>query len=91
MNYNEVARQLKAKHPEYANRDNKELVEKYVRPLYQEGDVLSFGAKVMCMCVESVKTRDEVKFDDVQELADQIVRDCKEAKAFHEALAAEEE
>ena len=39
----------------------KELVEKYVRPLYQEGDMLSFGAKVMCMCVESVKTRDEVK------------------------------
>ena len=39
----------------------KELVEKYVRPLYKEGDVLSFGAKVMCMCVESVKTRDEVK------------------------------
>ncbi len=38
-----------------------ELVEKYVRPLYQEGDVLSFGAKVMCMCVKSVKTRDEVK------------------------------
>ena len=39
----------------------KDLVEKYVRPLYQEGDMLSFGAKVMCMCVESVKTRDEVK------------------------------
>ncbi len=39
----------------------KELVEKYVRPLYQEGDMLSFGAKVMCMCVKSVKTRDEVK------------------------------
>lgn len=38
-----------------------ELVEKYVRPLYQEGDMLSFGAKVMCMCVKSVKTRDEVK------------------------------
>ena len=37
------------------------LVEKYVRPLYQEGDLLSFGAKVMCMCVESVKTRAEVK------------------------------
>lgn len=37
------------------------LVEKYVRPLYQEGDMLSFGAKVMCMCVKSVKTRDEVK------------------------------
>ena len=39
----------------------KELVEKYVRPLYQDGDVLSFGAKVMCMCVKSVRTRDEVK------------------------------
>lgn len=39
----------------------KELVEKYVRPLYQEGDALSFGAKVMCMCVGSVKTREQVK------------------------------
>ena len=39
----------------------KDLVEKYVRPLYQEGDILSFGAKVMCMCVKSVKTRDQVK------------------------------
>ena len=38
-----------------------ELVEKYVRPLYKEGDVLGFGAKVMCMCVRSVRTRDEVK------------------------------
>lgn len=38
-----------------------ELVEKYVRPLYKEGDVLSFGAKVMCMCVRSVRTRDQVK------------------------------
>lgn len=39
----------------------KELVETYVRPLYKPGDVLSFGAKVMCMCVESVRTRDQVK------------------------------
>ena len=39
----------------------RELVEKYVRPLYRDGDVLSFGAKVMCMCVKSVNTRDEVK------------------------------
>ncbi len=38
-----------------------ELVEKYVRPLYQDGDVLSFGAKVMCMCSGNVKTREEVK------------------------------
>ena len=39
----------------------KDLVERYVRPLYKEGDVLSFGAKVMCMCVKSVRTRDQVK------------------------------
>lgn len=38
-----------------------ELVEKYIRPFYQQGDVLSFGAKVMCMCVQSVRTRDQVK------------------------------
>ena len=37
------------------------LMEKYVRPLYRAGDVVSFGAKVMCMCVNSVRTRDEVK------------------------------
>lgn len=41
--------------------DQIKLVEQYVRPLYQPGDMLSFGAKVMAMCVESVRTRDEVK------------------------------
>lgn len=41
--------------------NQRELIETYVRPLFQPGDVLSFGAKVMCMCVRSVKTRDEVK------------------------------
>jgi riboflavin kinase/FMN adenylyltransferase len=30
------------------------------------------------------KTRDEVKFDNVQELSEQIVRDCREAKVFHQ-------
>lgn len=38
-----------------------ELVRRYVLPLYQQGDALSFGAKVMAMCVESVKTRKDVK------------------------------
>lgn len=33
------------------------------------------------------KTRDEVKFDSVKELSAQIVRDCREAKAFHAALS----
>ena len=31
MNYMTVASQLKAKHPEYANRDDRELVEKYIQ------------------------------------------------------------
>ena len=28
-------------------------------------------------------TRDEVKFDNVEELSAQIARDCEEAKAYH--------
>lgn len=32
------------------------------------------------------KTRDEVKFDNVRELSEQIVRDCKEARLFHQKL-----
>lgn len=38
-----------------------ELVRRYVLPLAQKGDLLSFGAKVMAMCTRNVKTRDEVK------------------------------
>jgi riboflavin kinase/FMN adenylyltransferase len=34
------------------------------------------------------KTRDEVKFDSVEDLSEQIVRDCREAKEFHERLKA---
>jgi hypothetical protein len=41
--------------------DEAELVIKYVKPIFEQGDVLSFGAKVMSMCRRSVKTRDEVK------------------------------
>lgn len=41
--------------------DQAELVRRYILPLYQKGDVLSFGAKVMAMCTRNVKTRDEVK------------------------------
>ena len=32
------------------------------------------------------KTRDEVKFDSIKDLSEQIVRDCHEAKQFHEEL-----
>jgi len=38
-----------------------ELVRQYVLPLYQPGDVLCFGAKVMAMCVDSVVERQNVK------------------------------
>lgn len=37
-----------------------ELVRRYVLPLYKEGDVLAFTAKVMAMCTDNVKTKDEV-------------------------------
>ncbi|MDR3051543.1 MAG: F420-0--gamma-glutamyl ligase [Oscillospiraceae bacterium] len=37
------------------------LVERYVLPLYQPGDVLSFGAKVMAMCADTVRERKDVK------------------------------
>lgn len=30
------------------------------------------------------KTRDEVKFDDYRDLEEQVLRDCREARAFHE-------
>ena len=41
--------------------DQAELVRRYVSPLYQPGDVLAFGAKVMAMCTRNVKTKEEIK------------------------------
>ena len=38
-----------------------ELVRKYVLPISRPGDMLSFGAKVMAMCTNNVKTREQVK------------------------------
>ena len=35
------------------------------------------------------KTRDEVKFDSVTDLSEQIVRDCREAREFHDRLSRE--
>ena len=40
--------------------DQADLVRRYVLPLAQSGDVLSFGAKVMAMCTGNVKTREQV-------------------------------
>ncbi len=41
--------------------DQAELVRRYVLPLSQPGDVLSFGAKVMAMCTGNVRTKEQVK------------------------------
>ena len=41
--------------------DQAEIVRRYVLPLYREGDVLAFGAKVMAMCTGNVRTKDQVK------------------------------
>ena len=41
--------------------DQAELVRRYVLPISREGDVLSFGAKVMAMCTRNVYTKDQVK------------------------------
>ena len=38
-----------------------ELVRKYVIPLFQPGDVLAFGAKVMAMCTGNVRTKEQEK------------------------------
>ena len=32
------------------------------------------------------KTRDEVKFDNIEELSEQILRDCRDARKYHEKL-----
>ncbi|MBQ9251039.1 MAG: F420-0--gamma-glutamyl ligase [Clostridia bacterium] len=41
--------------------DQAELVRKYVLPLYQPGDCLAFGAKVMAMCTGNVRTKEQEK------------------------------
>ena len=41
--------------------DQADLVRRYVLPLYQPGDVLAFGAKVMAMCTGNVRTKDQEK------------------------------
>ncbi len=41
--------------------DQAALVQKYVLPLYREGDVLAFGAKVMAMCTGNVRTKEQEK------------------------------
>ena len=46
-----------------------------------------YGKEIMVEFV--MKTRDEVKFDSVEELKAQIVRDCEAARAFHACFSRE--
>ena len=41
--------------------DASALLEKYVRPLYQEGDCVAITAKVMAMCTSNVKKMEDMK------------------------------
>lgn len=43
-----------------------------------------YGKKIIVEFLK--KTRDEVKFDNVKELSEQIVRDCREAQTYHNSL-----
>lgn len=38
-----------------------DLMERYVRPLYQKGDIVSMSEKVIAMCQKRIVTEDEVK------------------------------
>lgn len=38
-----------------------ELVEKYIKPLYQEGDILSISEKIIALCQKRIITKDDVK------------------------------
>lgn len=43
-----------------------------------------YGKKIIVEFLK--KTRDEVKFDNVTELSEQIVRDCREALSYHKSI-----
>ena len=56
--------------------------------LLEQGKAYGFQEFSLNLLDYLYEHRDEVKFDDIKDLSDQIVRDCKEAKAFHEKVLA---
>ena len=77
-------------YPSVTNVGNKPTIGKYDKNV--ETHIFNFdkelyGKKIVVEFLK--KTRDEVKFDDVQELSDQIVRDCREAKEYFAAMSGE--
>lgn len=79
------------RYPSVTNVGNKPTIGEYGRNV--ETHIFDFDRELYGkqIIVEFLKkTRDEVRFDDVEELSEQIVRDCREAKAFHEMLKEED-
>lgn len=75
------------KYPGVTNVGNKPTVgeyEKNVETHIFNFDKELYGKKIIVEFLK--KMRDEVKFDTVEELSEQIVRDCREAKEYHRKL-----
>ena len=79
------------RYPSVTNVGNKPTIGRYgknVETHIFDFDRELYGKKIIVEFLK--KTRDEVRFDDVKELSEQIVRDCREAKEYHEMLAEQE-
>lgn len=75
------------KYPSVTNVGNKPTIGHYnknVETHIFDFDKELYGKKIIVEFLK--KTRDEVKFDSVKDLSEQIVRDCREAKIYHENL-----
>ncbi|MBR5315625.1 MAG: bifunctional riboflavin kinase/FAD synthetase [Firmicutes bacterium] len=73
------------RYPSVTNVGNKPTIGTYTKNV--ETHIFNFDKELYGkhITVEFLKkTRDEVKFDNVRDLSEQIVRDCREARAFHE-------
>lgn len=80
------------RYPSVTNVGNKPTIGHYnknVETHIFDFDKELYGKKIIVEFLK--KTRDEVKFDNVKDLSEQIVRDCREAKIYHEKLQRGEE
>ncbi|WP_303857802.1 bifunctional riboflavin kinase/FAD synthetase [Aminicella lysinilytica] len=76
------------KYPSVTNVGNKPTIghfNKNVETHIFDFDKELYGKKIIVEFLK--KTRDEVQFDNIKDLSEQIVRDCREAKIYHEKLA----
>ena len=76
------------KYPSVTNVGNKPTIghfNKNVETHIFDFDKELYGKKIIVEFLK--KTRDEVQFDNIKDLSEQIVRDCREGKIYHEKLA----